>query len=326
MTRAQARVQREAVRLETRIRVLESALHAQTLALQRAEYKIADLLRRMYGPKTDQIDPAQLALLTSQLQADATIAQTPPPVAATPAQPKRTGGGRRPAPEHLPIERIVLDLPAEQTAGLIRIREEITEELDYRPSQFIRRHYVRPVYAHPNKEHAPVLAPLPVRVLPQASVGPGLLAHLLVSKYVDHCPLARQEKIAARVGVELPRQKLCRWVEGSAQLLLTIHDQLKDKIRDSGYVQADETPIKVLDPDRGGKAANAYLWVYHAPDAKAIVFDFNLSRGRESPDRFFPEDWGGSLQSDGYDLYAALARARPGVSNEKVSVSPIDLA
>lgn len=316
-TQVRARTQRDVVQMQARIQVLEGALNAERLARERAEFKVADLLRRLYGPKADKVDPAQLALLTGQLQADDALARTPPLIATPPSLPaelKRKGGGRRPAPAHLPIERIVLDLSDEEKTGLVCIREEITEELDYRPSQFIRRHYVRPLYADPTKTQAPVMAPLPVRVLPQASVGPGLLAHLLVSKYVDHLPLARQEKIAARVGVALPRQKLGRWVEGSALLLRTIHDQLQQRIRDSGYVQADETPIKLLDPDRGGKAAQAYLWAYHAPDAQAIAFDFSTSRGRESPDRFFPEDWQGDLQSDGYDLYAALARARPGVT------------
>lgn len=315
-TRAHTRSQHDVAQLQARIQVLEGALNAERLAREHAEYKVADLLRRLYGPKADKIDPAQLALLTNQLQADLALAQTPPPAPPVPPasiSTKRRGGGRRPAPEHLPIERVMLEPSDEEKAGMVFIREEITEEMDFRPSQFFRRHYVRPLYVDPTGQRPPLIAPLPARVLPQASVGPGLLAHLLVSKYTDHLPLARQEKIAARAGVELPRQKLGRWVEGSAHLLRTLHDQLQQRIRDSGYVQADETPIKVLDPDRGGKAAQAYLWVYHAPDAQAIAFDFSASRGRESPDRFFPEDWQGDLQSDGYDLYAALARARPGV-------------
>ena len=101
-------------------------------------------------------------------------------------------------------------------------------------------------------------APRPAAI-PQAGVGVGLLVHLLVSKYTDHVPLYRQEQIAARVGVELSRQKLCRWVEQSALLLCTIYDRLRERILESGYVQADETPVKVLDPGRGGHAAQAYL-------------------------------------------------------------------
>lgn len=285
-------------RLSARVLQLENALKVSELARQRAEYKLQDLLRRLYGPKSDKIDPAQLALLTGTLEADQALRDTQPPTIPTPITPAvmktRKGGGRRPAPEHLPIERVLIDLPEPEKQGLVQIREQITEEIDYRPSQFIRRHLVRPVYVKPGSDVPPVMAPLPARVIPQAGVGAGLLAHLLVSKYVDHLPLNRQEKIAARVGVDLPRQKLSRWVEASAQLLLTIHEQLADRIRTSGYVQVDETPVKVLDPDRGGKTAQAYLWTYHAPTADAIVFDFNLSRGRDSPERFFPTDWHGA--------------------------------
>lgn len=301
--------------LQVLVRDLESALYVEQLARERAESKLRDLLRRLFGPSSEKLDPNQYRLALEQIEADqALAAAVQPEVATAPAVEsprKRPGGGRRPAPEHLPIERVEIDLPEEQKAGLVRIREEITEELDYEPSRFIRRHFVRPVYAHPEKVQAPVVAPLPVRVLPQAAVGPGLLAHVLVSKYLDHLPLHRQEKIAARVGVELPRQKLCRWVEGAAHLLRTVHAQLATRILDSGYVQVDETPIRVLDPDRGGRAAQAYLWPYLAPTANALVFDFHLSRGRDSPEAFFPDDWRGVLQTDGYELYASFARRRP---------------
>ena len=299
--------------------MLENALKVSELARERAEYRLADLLRRLYGPKSDKIDPAQLTLLRTQLQTDETLReepQPPPPSAAALIQtsPKRKGGGRRRAPEHLPIELVPVDPPESERQGMTRIREEITEEIDYRPSQYIRRHYVRGVWVREDDEGAPIMAPLPPRVIPQAGCGAGLIAHTLVGKYVDHVPLARQEKIAARSGVDLPRQKLGRWVEAGAHLLLTVQEQLARRILDSGYVQADETPVKVLDPDRGGKAAQAYLWTYHSPPARAIVFDFNLSRGRDSPDRFFPDGWGGALQTDGYELYASLARERFGIT------------
>src|SRR6185437_9598747 len=213
-----------------------------------------------------------------------------PAIAAKQEKKPRKGGGRRAAPEHLPIERVEIDLPEAEKAGLVRIREEITEELDYQPSQFIRRHYVRFVYADPTKQTAPKLPELPARVIPQASVGVGLLVHLLVSKYTDHIPLYRFEQIAARVGVELARQKLCRWVEEAALLLRTIHDRLRRQILADGYVQVDETPVKVLDPDRGGHAALAYLWTYLSPLSQAIVFDFDLSRGRGNLREFFPTE------------------------------------
>ena len=302
--------------------MLEQSLKVEKLARERAEYRLAELLRRVYGSKSDTVDSGQLALLRAAIEADEALAEERQPL-PTPSDEadstdavttKRKGGGRkRPAP-HLPIEVTRLDPPENERIGMKRIRDEVTEETDYTPAVYIRRQFIRGVWVREDGEGAPIMAPLPPRVIPQSGAGTGIIVHTLVAKYVDHCPLARQEKIAARHGVELPRQKLGRWVEASAQLLLIIHELLAKRVRESGYIQADETPVKVLDPDRGGKAAQAYLWTYHAPLAETIVFDFNLSRGRDSPDRFIPEDWAGALQSDGYELYASLARERPRIT------------
>lgn len=289
--------------------VAELTLRNQVLAAEKA-----DLLRRMFGAKSERMDPRQYHLALASALADHALAAAEPPEVKAPSAPaKRRGGGRRPVPANLPVERIVLDLPEEKKAGLVQIREEITQEIDYRPSQFIRREYVRPVYADPSGRQAPIVAELPARTIPQASVGPGLLAHLVVAKYVDHLPLYRQEQMAARVGIDLPRQKLCRWTEGAALLLKTIHDQLRERIVGGRYLQADETPVKVLDPDRPGAARASWLWTYHGPEVQALVFDFHLSRGRDSPREFIPEDWKGILQTDGYELYRALCAERPGI-------------
>ena len=296
---------------------LEQQLAYQQLVIGKLESKLQDLLRRLFGPKSEKINPNQYPLLLEQIETDLALREAPSPTTAasevSEEKKPRKGGGRRPAPEHLPIERVEIDLPEAEKAELVRIREEITEEIDYRPSQFIRRHYVRFVYADPHKAQAPRIAPLPMRVLPQAGVGAGLLAHLLVSKYVDHLPLNRQEQMAARVGVELPRQKLARWVEEAALLLRTIQEQLSERILASRYVQVDETPIKVLDPDRGGHAAQAYLWTYLSPQERAIVFDFDLSRSRANLQSFFPTDWVGVLQSDGYEVYNSFLRQMPDI-------------
>src|SRR6185312_10277127 len=96
-------------------------------------------------------------------------------------------------------------------------------------------------------------------------------------------------------------------------LLRTIHDRLRRRILADGYVQVDETPVKVLDPDRGGHAALAYLWTYLSPLSQAIVFDFDLSRGRGNLREFFPTEWEGVLQSDGYDAYDRFLGERPSI-------------
>lgn len=299
--------------LQRQIAELQAQLLIEKSARERAEYKLQQLLRRLFGAKSEKVDPNQLALVLGQIEADQELSAEVAPIPVLPSEPVakvKNGGGRHPAPPHLTVQTTLIDLPEEQKAGLQKIREEVTEEYEFQPSRYYLHRIVRPVYADPAKQSPPQVAALPPRVIPQSGAGPGLLAHIIVSKYVDHTPLYGLEQIAGRNGMPLPRQKQSHWLDPCANLLLLIHRQMKENILASGYVQVDETPVKVLDPDRGGKAAQSYLWTYHAPDQKMIFFDFNLSRGRDSPDAFFPKDWSGILQSDGYELYRALARDR----------------
>ena len=104
-----------------------------------------------------------------------------------------------------------------------------------------------------------MVAALPPQVIPQAGVGHGFIAHVLIAKYVDHLPLYRQEHIDARGGVWISRQARCRYVEAAAHLLITIRSLLIDMILRNGYVQVDETFAKLLDPDRRGRSHDAYL-------------------------------------------------------------------
>jgi len=293
-----------------RVRELESLLKNSEARCAKLQYKLDDLLRRMYGPKSEKLNPAQRALfgLTEQ---PAVLPRPPRSASGTGGSRRKRRGGRRAAPQNLPIRREVIDLPEEHKAGLVMIREEITEQIEYTPSQFYRKQIVRPVYASRQRAHAPVVAALPPQVIPQAGVGPGFLTHVVIAKYVDHIPLHRQERIDARGGIWIGRQARCRYVEAVAHLLITIHQQLKRKILDSRYVQVDETFTKLLDPDRRGRSRDAYLWGYHAPDVPAIVLEFSPSRSGAILHEFFPRDWQGDVQSDGAKMYPGVFKHRP---------------
>jgi transposase len=215
--------------LLARIRELESRLKISEARCGKLEYKLQDLLRRIYSHKSEKLNPAQWTPRTEESAGSASSAR------------RRRGGGQRRAPENLPVKREVVDLPEEQKAGLIKIREEITEQIEYQPSRFYRLQIIRPVYASRTRAHAPIIAALPAQVIPQAGVGPGFITHVVIAKYVDALPLYRQERIDARGGVWISRQARCRYVEAAAYLLITIHQHLKRKILDGGYVQVDET-------------------------------------------------------------------------------------
>jgi transposase len=276
-----SRVQHDPQTLLARIRELESRLKISEARCGKLEYKLQDLLRRIHSPKSEKLDPAQWALFENAGTHTAFIQELKKSASTAGSSSearRRSGGGRRRAPENLPVKREVIDLPEEQKAGLIKIREEITEQIEYQPSQFYRLQIIRPVYASRTRAHAPILSALPAQVIPQAGVGVGFITHVVIAKYVDALPLYRQERIDARGGVWITRQARCRYVEAAAHLLITIHQHLKRKILDGGYVQVDETFTKLLDPDRGGRARDAYLWGYHAPHERAIVLEFSASR------------------------------------------------
>jgi hypothetical protein len=154
-----------------------------------------------------------------------------------------------------------------------------------------------------------LIAPLPGRLIDKGLPGPGLLAHVLISKYEDHLPLYRQEKIYwERHGVVLTRQSLADWVEQGANWLRPIYNEMKRSLRSGNYIQADETPIRYLDPDLPGKAQIGYLWTYSRP-AGEVIFEWNISRGRAGPCEFL-KDFQGRLQTDGYGVYASIAAER----------------
>ena len=298
--------------LTARVRELESLLKNSEARCAKLQYKLEDLLRRMYGPKSEKLNPAQ-RLLFGLMEQPAMLPTPPRSAAGTGGSRRKRRGGRRTPPQNLPVQREVIDLPEEQKAGLVKIREEITEQIEYTPSQFYRRLIVRPVYASRERAHAPIVAALPPQVIPQAGVGPGFITHVLISKYVDHVPLYRQERMDARGGVWIGRQARCRYVEGAAHLLITIHQLLKRKILESRYVQVDETFTKLLDPDRRGRSRDAYLWGYHAPDVPAIVLEFSPSRSGAILHEFFPPDWRGDVQSDGAKMYPGVFKHRPNI-------------
>jgi transposase len=272
--------------------------------------KLAYFIKRYFGgTQSESLDPKQLELLLAGLE---NLTVTAP--AAEPKIPARTERaarpGRQPLPAHLETERVVLE-PEEvqqQPEGWRKLGEEVTEELDWKPAKFIKRLYIRPKYA--NAERI-VIAPLPARLIEKGLPGAGLLTQVIIGKYEDHLPLYRQEKIyRQRHGVNLSRQTLCGWVEAAADWLSPIYREMKAGLVAGDYLQADETPIRYLDPDVKGKSQQGWLWTYSHPQGD-VVFEWKISRSREGP-REFLKSFCGKLQTDGYGVYESLSRERGG--------------
>lgn len=280
-----------------------------------AKAKLQELLRRYFGRSSEKLDPNQLQLAWEAVESDIEIVAPPKP-APQPKPPRERSVRRIRRMEELPVlEKVVVDLPEEQKIGpdgqpLRQIREEITEEVDYQPGKLFRRQLIRPVYASSEKVCAPRIAELPARVVPGGQVGPGLVAHVVLSKYADAIPLYRQEAMLERLGPSFSRQAMGEWVEHAANLLRPVHGLLRSMVVSSGYVIGDETPIRVLDPARPGAAREAWLWTFLSPGARAVVFDFQLTRSHE-PALAFLQNFGGVFQSDGYAAYQKALRLLP---------------
>ena len=214
--------------------------------------------------------------------------------------------GRLELPSHLPVEEIHLE-PEQDTTGLKCIGQEVTSELDYTPAKLFVRKYIRNTYALPGGEGI-LIANLPSRPIDKGIAGPGLLANILVEKFVDHLPIYRQIERFKRDKVAISPSTIDGWVTKSADLLTPLYDHLVKLIIAQGYLQVDETPIKVLDhQNKKGKTHQGYHWVYNAPLQNAIFFDYCHGRGREGPMRLLKE-FKGYLQTDGYSVYEWFAR------------------
>ena len=272
------------------------------------EAQIAAMNRAMFGRRSEQLDPAQRQLFEETLEEDIVAMQTElDTLKATPPSPRRQPR-RQPLPEHLPRVDVRHD-PASCACtqcghALTPMGEDVTEQLDCKPAEFFVRRHIYPKYACRACETV-TAAPSEASVVERGRAAPGLLAHVLISKYADHLPLYRQQQIYQRSGVELARSTLADWTGAAGVALVPLVAAMKTDLMRRAVVHADETPVALLDPG-AGKTARAYLFAYCATDGPPItVFDFCASRSGEHARRFLGA-FGGHLVVDDYVGYKAL--------------------
>jgi hypothetical protein len=149
---------------------------------------------------------------------------------------------------------------------------------------------------------------LPSLPIPKGNAGASMLAHIFVSKFVDHLPFYRQMMMLKRQGLIVPESTFNGWFNAGGKLLEPLRDTLKNQILSCSYLMADETPIPVLTHDKPGATHKGYYWVYYDPINKLVLFDYQKTRGREGPQEFL-KNFSGRLQTDGYSAYNHLANA-----------------
>jgi transposase len=208
--------------------------------------------------------------------------------------------GRMKLPEQLRREEITIE-PAGDITGCKKIGEDITEMLEYEPGELFVKKYIRPKYARPQNSGV-VMGALPVRPLEKAMAGEGLLAQIIIDKYVDHLPLHRQMQRFERSGVKLAYSTITDWVSNTCQLITPLFEALKSEVLQAGYLHADETPIKVMSKEKKGETHRGFYWVYQDSTSKLVFFDYQEGRGREGPVEILA-NFKGYLQSDGFTVY-----------------------
>lgn len=182
----------------------------------------------------------------------------------------------------LPVEETVIIEPEEVKAepeAFEKISQEETFEVDVHPPKLFKRAIIRPKYRRKDdRSQPPVIASAPKRVIDNSYASAGLLAWIVLSKYVQHMPLYRQEKASAMWGAVLSRKTMADWVETVAEWLKPIYNYMRNELLSGNYIQADETPVRYCDPDlKKGKSEQGWLWVIARPGSD-VVFDWRLTR------------------------------------------------
>jgi len=300
-------------RLRGQVRELLATVGELRAALEAQQAHVERLVRLSFGRRSERLQGPGL-FDECPAPGPAAVPVEPAP-AGEPATPKRKGHGRKPLPQALPRERVEVDLTeAEKRCpccgrARARIGADTSERLDYRPACLFVRQTVRPKYACPACEaagQAPqvVRPPLPPEPVPRGVAWPGLLAQLLVSKYLDHLPLYRLEGIFARLGWGVARSTLCDLALGCANVLSPLYALMCSRVRLSHALHTDDTPLTLLAPRR-----TAHAWAYVGDAANPYtVFDLSVGHQQAAPQAFL-KGYTGFIHADGYAGYEALYAA-----------------
>ncbi len=290
--------------------------------VRQLEHHMDLLLRRVFGKSSEKLDPRQLVLAFAELSAET----APPATSEPPAAPdvpaantaKQKGRGRRRTPDTLVRVEQIHDLSDEQkqTLGgepnLVLIGEDVSEQYEWEPSslfvivhrqkKYARREQQLVVTSDDPLEQNVIVAAKPPQPIPGSEAGPGLLAQVLVSKYGDHLPLHRQERIFARHGVRFSRQTMCDWCAGCAKLFEPLVSLIKTQVLGSHVLHTDDTPIKIRDA-HAKEQLTGRMWTYVGDESQPFTFfEFTRSRERDGPARVLA-NFRGYLQADAFSGY-----------------------
>lgn len=292
----------------TEIHQLKGQLAKRDHEIDKLHHLLSQARKNLYGQKSEKLpkESKQEALFSFNVEPEQKPLEKLVEIAS---HTRRVAKARRELPDDIERERIEYDIEEKLCSCCGKempvIGEEKTEQLEYIPAKFKVLEHVRLKRACPTCKtgvYIPILPPT-VQPLERAQPGPGLIAHILISKYLDHLPLYRQEQMFARYRIDLPRQRMCDWIAGACELLSPLWKALKQELLSLNYLQADETTIKVQDhEEKDGHLHTGYFWSLLSPVIKVAIFQYYESRaGACAADLL--DGFAGVLQTDLYAGY-----------------------
>ncbi len=294
-------------------RLLANEVKALSLKVEQLQHQLHGANRHRFGSKSEGLDQLRLDLQEDAEIVQAAEAQANPPSPTKDAGKSKRQHSRKPLPDHLDREDEELS-PGDdcgRCGGTLRtLGEDVTEELEYVPGRFKVKRIIRPRKACSCCE-AIVQSPLPSRPIERGRPGPGLLAHVLVSKYADHLPLYRLSQIFAREGIDLDRSTMADWVGRSTALLEPLADAIGRIVRQGAALFADDTPVKMLAPGNK-KTKTARVWTYvrderpwSGQSPPCVWYQFTVDRKGEHPVSHLL-GYKGWVHADGYSGFNGL--------------------
>lgn len=281
---------------------------AQKELITSLQHQLEQLQKLIFGSKSERfvsdIPDNQLNLfsdLTSEESKEETATEE-----ITYTRKKKKHPGRNPFPSHLPVKEEIIE-PEGDLSDMVRIGEEVSETLEYIPASLYIRRIIRPKYALKKGEGNIKIAPLPNKPIEKGIAGSSLLAWIIVSKFVDHLPFYRiRQQLKRDYDWDPPSSTINDWFVAVCTLLKPLYNHLQNKILNSGYIQVDESHIKVLDKDKARSTHRGYQWVYHGVKDGLILFHYRKGRGAHGPKEML-QSYEGWLQADGYSVYDKIA-------------------
>lgn len=311
----------EKEKLESKASKLEATASKLESEVSALKFQLDQLKRMIFGSKSERFiaaeNPEQFKIpfdVDVQEVAQAVELEMEQITYERPKNKAKAHPGRLALPSHLPVNEIILE-PNQDVSSMKFIGNEITDELEYFPGKLEINRYIRPKYVtaeDQNLKQKIKMASLDFRPINKCIAGPNLLAQIIIDKYIDHLPIYRQLQRFSREEVDIPSSTIESWQRLLAQLLHPLYEVHKQHAIRNGYLQADESPIRVQDRDKKGATHQGYMWVYRAPIPEIVYFEYQKGRGMEFPQAVL-KNFTGYLQTDGYAGYDQIGH-RPEVT------------